>query len=180
MSWKNASRSVGAGLLMILQYVALTPTLPVLALRLLLRASVPLERWWIQHVYYRVTVWRRRAAGEDLWKEIDWQLGIGPPEGHPQYIPPEGLQGAGLVAGRMQPMCHVCRATPGFVEVCEACRVDRGCVAHGMTGCAPCDHCQIVPCGTCDGPTACCHPEEYETPEHQCRRCAHAKERKAS
>ncbi len=135
-----------------------------------------LYQGWIRHFYYPMAVLRRRIAAEPTWKEIDWQIGIGPPEGHPQYVAPQTLEGAGPT----QPMCHVCRATPGFVEVCEACQANRGCVAHGMTGCVPCDHCQIVPCGTCDGPTACCHPDASKDPEHQCGRCAHVKERKAS
>jgi hypothetical protein len=53
--------------------------IPVLGLSIL-------ERMTTLHLYYPLTVRRRRAAGQDEWQEPDWRyLGIHPPEGHPYW-----------------------------------------------------------------------------------------------
>lgn len=46
-----------------------------------------------QGPYYWACVRKRRARGEEEWQEIDLQIGIRPPEGHPYW---ERLQNAGI------------------------------------------------------------------------------------
>lgn len=74
-----------AQLLLALQFLALIPTLPHITIRFVVRSFWQAEHWWIQRVYYRAVVARRRAADEPEWKEIDWTIGIEPPEGHPYW-----------------------------------------------------------------------------------------------